>query len=129
MNLILLSGGSGKRLWPLSNDIRSKQFIKIFKRPEHQIPMGTEYSGEYESMVQRIYRQIKTVDPDATVTIATSKSQVSATHNQLGRMLEYPLSLAVGTPLLQSLLLLHICMTARAYLPMKQSSFARSIPM
>lgn len=84
MNIILLSGGSGKRLWPLSNDIRSKQFIKIFKRPEHTIPMGTEYDGDYESMVQRIYRQIKTVDPDATVTIATSKSQVSAIHNQLG---------------------------------------------
>lgn len=84
MNIILLSGGSGKRLWPLSNDIRSKQFIKIFKKPEHTIPMGTEYTGNYESMVQRIYRQIKTVDPDATVTIATSKSQVSAIHNQLG---------------------------------------------
>lgn len=74
MNIILLSGGSGKRLWPLSNDIRSKQFIKIFKKPD----------GEYESMVQRIYGQIKTVDPNATVTIATSKSQVSAIHNQLG---------------------------------------------
>ncbi|MCC8131309.1 MAG: cupin domain-containing protein [Oscillospiraceae bacterium] len=74
MNIILLSGGSGKRLWPLSNDIRSKQFIKIFK---------TE-SGDYESMVQRVYRQIKTVDKDATVTIATSKAQVSAIHNQLG---------------------------------------------
>ena len=32
MNIVLLSGGSGKRLWPLSNDIRSKQFIKIFKK-------------------------------------------------------------------------------------------------
>ena len=74
MNIILLSGGSGKRLWPLSNDIRSKQFIKIFRKPDHDIPMGTEYTGDYESMVQRIYRQIKTVDPDATVTIATSKS-------------------------------------------------------
>lgn len=84
MNIILLSGGSGKRLWPLSNDIRSKQFIKIFKKPEHTVPMGTEYTGDYESMVQRIYHQIKTVDPDATVTIATSKSQVSAIHNQLG---------------------------------------------
>ncbi len=73
MNVILLSGGSGKRLWPLSNDIRSKQFIKIFKTEDG-----------YESMVQRIYRQIKSVDPDATVTIATSKSQVSAIHNQLG---------------------------------------------
>ena len=84
MNIILLSGGSGKRLWPLSNDIRSKQFIKIFKRPEHTISMGTEAGNGYESMVQRIYRQIKTVDSDATVTIATSKSQVSAIHNQLG---------------------------------------------
>ena len=73
MNIILLSGGSGKRLWPLSNDIRSKQFIKIFKSGDN-----------YESMVQRIYGQIKAVDPDATVTIATSKSQVSAIHNQLG---------------------------------------------
>lgn len=76
MNIVLLSGGSGKRLWPLSNDIRSKQFIKIFKKP------GSEH--EYESMVQRVYRQIKKIDADATVTIATSKTQVSAIHNQLG---------------------------------------------
>ena len=58
MNIVLLSGGSGKRLWPLSNDIRSKQFIKIFKKED----------GTYESMVQRVYRQICEVDPDATVT-------------------------------------------------------------
>lgn len=76
MNIVLLSGGSGKRLWPLSNDIRSKQFIKIFKKP------GTE--DEYESMVQRVYRQIKKIDAQSTVTIATSKTQVSAIHNQLG---------------------------------------------
>ncbi len=74
MNIVLLSGGSGKRLWPLSNDVRSKQFIKIFKTPD----------GEYESMVQRIYRQIKTADKDANITIATSRAQVSAIHNQLG---------------------------------------------
>lgn len=74
MNIVLLSGGSGKRLWPLSNDIRSKQFIKIFKTAD----------DGYESMVQRVYRQIKKVDTDATVTIATSKTQVSAIHNQLG---------------------------------------------
>ncbi len=85
MNIILLSGGSGKRLWPLSNDIRSKQFIKFFKKPANStVTLGTEYTGEYESMVQRIYRQIKSVDPSASVTIATSKSQVSAIHNQLG---------------------------------------------
>ena len=74
MNIILLSGGSGKRLWPLSNDVRSKQFIKIFKTD----------NGEYESMIQRVYRQIMSVDSEATVTIATAKTQVSAIHNQLG---------------------------------------------
>lgn len=74
MNIVLLSGGSGKRLWPLSNDVRSKQFIKIFK----------DEQGEYQSMVQRVYHQIKEVDPNADVTIATSKAQVSAIHNQLG---------------------------------------------
>lgn len=35
-------------------------------------------------MVQRVYRQICKVDANAKVTIATSKSQVSAIHNQLG---------------------------------------------
>ena len=73
MNIVLLSGGSGKRLWPLSNDVRSKQFIKLFKNDD-----------EYESMVQRVYRQITNVDSDAKVTIATSKSQASAIKNQLG---------------------------------------------
>ncbi len=84
MNIVLLSGGSGKRLWPLSNDIRSKQFIKIFKHPAYDASMGADDGLGYESMVQRIYRQIKSVNPDATVTIATSKSQVSAIQNQLG---------------------------------------------
>lgn len=74
MNVILLSGGSGKRLWPLSNDIHSKQFIKLLKNEQ----------GEYESMLQRVYRQITTVDSNAQVVIATSKSQVSAIRSQLG---------------------------------------------
>ena len=75
MNIILLSGGSGQRLWPLSNEIRSKQFIKIFHTAD----------GGLESMVQRVCRQIREVDPEAQVTIATSKSQVSAIYSQLGQ--------------------------------------------
>ena len=74
MNIVLLSGGSGKRLWPLSNEIRSKQFIKIFKKED----------GGLESMVQRVYRQMREVDPQVNVTITTSKTQVSSIHNQLG---------------------------------------------
>lgn len=74
MNIILLSGGSGKRLWPISNDVRSKQFIKLLKSE----------TGEYESMLQRVYRQIKSVEKDSNITVATSASQVSSIRNQLG---------------------------------------------
>lgn len=74
MNIVLLSGGSGKRLWPLSNDIRSKQFIPIFRNED----------GGYESMVQRVFNQVKAVDMDANITIATSKKQVSTIKHQLG---------------------------------------------
>ena len=74
MNIILLSGGSGKRLWPLSNDVRSKQFLKIFRRAD----------GTKESMVQRMYWMIKKVDRDATVTIASSANQISQIRTQLG---------------------------------------------
>ena len=66
MNIILLSGGSGKRLWPLSNDVRSKQFLKIFRKAD----------GTKESMAMRMYRRIKEVDQDSTITIATSDSQM-----------------------------------------------------
>ena len=75
MHIVLLSGGSGKRLWPLSNEVRSKQFIKLFKRED----------GSLESMLQRVHRQIRSVDRNATISIATSKTQVSAIHNQIGR--------------------------------------------
>lgn len=74
MNIVLLSGGSGQRMWPLSNSIRSKQFIKLFKNEQ----------GEYESMVQRVYHQIKSVDENTEIMVATSHSQVSAIRNQLG---------------------------------------------
>ncbi len=74
MKIILLSGGSGKRLWPLSNEIRSKQFLKLLKSPD----------GELESMVQRISRQIKESGIEADITIATSLSQHDSILNQLG---------------------------------------------
>lgn len=74
MNIILLSGGSGKRLWPLSNEVRSKQFLKIFKKAD----------GSHESMVQRMYRMIRAVDESAAVTIATSENQVTSIRSQLG---------------------------------------------
>ncbi|MBQ2205175.1 MAG: mannose-1-phosphate guanylyltransferase, partial [Lachnospiraceae bacterium] len=66
MNIILLSGGSGTRLWPLSNEVRSKQFLKILKND----------NGNKESMIQRVFRMIKLVDKDSNIVIATSENQV-----------------------------------------------------
>lgn len=74
MKLVLLSGGSGKRLWPLSNDARSKQFIKV---------LASE-NGEKESMVQRVWGQLTKNNLAEDSLIATSKSQVEMIHTQLG---------------------------------------------
>ncbi len=74
MHLILLSGGSGKRLWPLSNDVRSKQFLKLLK----------DESGQAESMVQRVYRQIKENGGWQSITIAAGASQRDMISLQLG---------------------------------------------
>jgi mannose-1-phosphate guanylyltransferase len=74
MKLILLSGGSGKRLWPLSNDTRSKQFLKVLKGPE----------GELESMVQRVWRQLRTTGFGHDSYIATGKGQLDMIQSQIG---------------------------------------------
>lgn len=74
MKIILLSGGSGKRLWPLSNEVRSKQFLKLIKNED----------GDADSMVCRVYGQITAAIPDADISIATSAAQVEAIKNQLG---------------------------------------------
>ena len=78
MHIVLLSGGSGKRLWPLSNDIRSKQFIPIFRQND----------GSRHSMAQRVCGQVRHAIPDAKITIATSKAQVSALRSQLGDLVD-----------------------------------------
>lgn len=74
MKLVLLSGGSGKRLWPLSNDARSKQFLKVLSNED----------GEKESMVQRVWGQLAKNNLVEDSLIATSKSQVEMIHTQLG---------------------------------------------
>ena len=75
MHIILLSGGSGKRLWPLSNDAMSKQFLKL-------LPSGTE--GVKESMVQRVYGQIRRTIDKADVVVSTNGIQRGILERQLG---------------------------------------------
>ncbi|RKP53850.1 mannose-1-phosphate guanylyltransferase [Cohnella endophytica] len=78
MKIVLLSGGSGKRLWPLSNESRSKQFLKVLKNDE----------GDRESMVERVWRQINSAGLGSHACIATSKSQVEMIRSQLGSDVE-----------------------------------------
>ena len=105
LNIILLSGGSGKRLWPLSNEVRSKQFLKIFKKPNpndaakesneakdvakdavavKDFTKEASKKESKESMVQRMYRMIKEVDSNSNITIATSENQIPQIASQLG---------------------------------------------
>src|SRR6476661_2421403 len=74
MKLILLSGGSGKRLWPLSNNSRSKQFLKVLSNPEKRL----------ESMVQRIWRQLGENQLSDIAYISTNKTQMDIIQSQLG---------------------------------------------
>ena len=74
MNVILLSGGSGKRLWPLSNEARAKQFLKVLKTED----------GENISMLQKVFGQILEADIDANITIAAAQQQVDSIRKQLG---------------------------------------------
>jgi mannose-1-phosphate guanylyltransferase len=74
MEIILLSGGSGKRLWPLSNNERSKQFLPLLEKP----------GGGMESMVQRVVRQINEAGLKAGITIATNAAQEHIIREQLG---------------------------------------------
>lgn len=74
MQLILLSGGSGKRLWPLSNNARSKQFLPLLEKED----------GQMESMVQRVVRQVYEADLTTNITLAANASQLDIITNQLG---------------------------------------------
>lgn len=78
MQIVLLSGGSGNRLWPLSNETRSKQFLKILN----------DATGKRESMVQRVWSQLGLMNLQQSAVVATGKSQVELLQNQLGYEVE-----------------------------------------
>lgn len=74
MKIILLSGGSGTRLWPLSNEARSKQFLKILKNEK----------GDHQSMVQRVYGQLKKAGHE-DILVATNVNQTDSIRTQIGQ--------------------------------------------
>ena len=79
MRLVLLSGGAGKRLWPISNQARVKQFIKILKDP----------AGQSESMAQRVWRQLKNTGLAELALIACCEAHKDNITSQLGPGVRY----------------------------------------
>lgn len=74
MKMILLCGGGGKRLWPISNNVHSKQFIQLFD----------DGNGHYQSMLERVFAEIRSIDPNMQVTIASGRIQTEEVRSQLG---------------------------------------------
>ena len=74
MKLLLLSGGSGKRLWPLSNDINSKQFIRLLD----------DGHGSKQSMIERVFSQLSDMELNHDAFILTNAHQRDAIVYQIG---------------------------------------------
>jgi mannose-1-phosphate guanylyltransferase len=75
MYTILLSGGSGKRLWPLSNAARSKQYIRF---------LADKQTGKPCSMVQRMWGQLKKAGLTQNCVICAGGCQEEILRSQLG---------------------------------------------
>ena len=73
MRIILLSGDSSKRLWPHSNEVRSKQFLQVLESPDDR----------NESMIQRVVRQIEATGHADGIVVATGEAQADYVRDQL----------------------------------------------
>lgn len=79
MYIVLLSGGSGKRLWPLSNDLCSKQYIKLMN-PDEAAEMEKK---EKCSMLQRVFGQLRAAGLSEKTIVCASDAQVELIESQL----------------------------------------------
>ncbi|MBY9080114.1 cupin domain-containing protein [Paenibacillus sp. HN-1] len=74
MQVVLLSGGSGKRLWPLSNEVRSKAFLRL-------LPAA---SGGLESMIERVCSGLAAAGLLSSCCVVTHRTQVEITRRSIG---------------------------------------------
>ncbi len=81
MYIVLLSGGSGKRLWPLSNDLCSKQYIKLMNHDA--VKNVKANSDEKCSMLQRVFGQLRTAGLSENTIVCASNAQVEIIESQL----------------------------------------------
>jgi len=74
IRIVLLSGGHGKRLWPLSSADRPKQFIPIFD----------DGNGARISMAQRMWGTIRRLGLGQVTRVATNERYASMLRDQIG---------------------------------------------
>ncbi|MCI8599475.1 MAG: cupin domain-containing protein [Lachnospiraceae bacterium] len=75
MYYALLSGGSGKRLWPLSNEARPKQYLKLVNRETN--------SMDRCSMLQRVWDQIEEAGMAENTIITAGEEQIELIKSQV----------------------------------------------
>ena len=75
MYYVLLSGGSGRRLWPLSNEARPKQYLKLVNKEDN--------SMERCSMLQRVWAQLKSAGMAADTVITAGADQTELIKSQV----------------------------------------------
>lgn len=73
MKVVLLSGGSGTRLWPVSTECCPKQFIPFFE--------------ENESMLNKTYNNVKKIFP--SIYVATQKSYINLIDRQINERINF----------------------------------------
>lgn len=71
----LLSGGSGRRLWPLSSEARPKQYLKLVNRETN--------SMERCSMLQRVWDQLTEAEMAEYTVITAGESQAELIQSQV----------------------------------------------
>jgi mannose-1-phosphate guanylyltransferase len=70
MKSVLLSGGTGKRLWPLSTETAPKQFLKLF-------------DNNTCSIIQRVYSQAEKICGTGNIFVAAGEKQTDIINEQI----------------------------------------------
>ncbi|OAB37696.1 hypothetical protein PMSD_09060 [Paenibacillus macquariensis subsp. defensor] len=78
MRIILLSGGEGKRLWPLSNALRSKPFLRLLQ----------DQSGERISLIQNTMKELDSLGYSDNTIVVASATHIEQVHEHLGRKVQ-----------------------------------------
>ena len=70
---LILAGGGGVRLWPLSRENKPKQFLPLFENAE----------GNPQSLIQQTFERLRLMFPPEDIFVITSENLSALTREQL----------------------------------------------